>query len=81
MRQILATAIRMGGSSISDYVDSEGNRGFFQLRHNAYGREGQACRRCGSQIRRIIVAGRSSYICPRCQRAPRGRHTKRRAQR
>jgi len=73
MRKILAMAIRMGGSSVSDYVDSEGNPGFFQLRHNAYGREGRPCRRCGAKIRRMIVAGRSSYVCPRCQRAPRGR--------
>jgi formamidopyrimidine-DNA glycosylase len=73
MRRILAQAIRMGGSSVSDYVDSEGNRGFFQLRHNAYDREGKPCRRCGARIRRIFVAGRSSYFCPRCQRAPRGR--------
>ena len=71
MRKILALAIQMGGSSVSDYVDSEGNPGFFQLRHNAYGREGRGCRRCAAKIRRSIVAGRSSYFCPRCQRAPR----------
>lgn len=79
MRRILAQAIEMGGSSVSDYVDSEGNRGFFQLRHNAYDREGRPCRRCGAKIRRIIVAGRSSYFCPRCQRAPRGRRVRRAA--
>ncbi|HKM90662.1 MAG TPA: bifunctional DNA-formamidopyrimidine glycosylase/DNA-(apurinic or apyrimidinic site) lyase [Candidatus Acidoferrales bacterium] len=81
MRTILATAIQMGGSSISDYVDSEGNPGFFQSRHNAYGREGRPCRRCGAKIRRIIVAGRSSYFCPRCQRAPRGPRLRRAARR
>jgi len=72
VRKTLAAAIRLGGSSISDYVDSEGNPGMFQLRHNAYDREGKPCRRCGAKIRRILVAGRSSYFCPRCQRAPRG---------
>ena len=77
MRKILALAIQMGGSSISDYVDSQGNPGFFQLRHNAYGREGRPCRRCGAKIRRVIVAGRSSYFCPRCQRAPRGSRSRR----
>jgi formamidopyrimidine-DNA glycosylase len=70
IRKILETAIRLGGSSISDYVDSAGNPGSFQLRHQVYGREGKGCRRCGAKIRRVIVAGRSSYFCPRCQRAP-----------
>jgi len=73
IRKILEAAIRLGGSSISDYVDSEGNPGMFQLRHHAYDREGKGCHRCGAKIRRIIVAGRSSYFCPRCQTAPRRR--------
>jgi formamidopyrimidine-DNA glycosylase len=73
IRKILETAIRLGGSSISDYVDSAGNPGSFQLRHQAYGREGKGCRRCGTKIRRVIVAGRSSYFCPHCQAAPRRR--------
>ena len=73
IRKILEEAIRLGGSSISDYVDSEGKPGTFQVRHRAYGREGKACSRCGTKIRRVIVAGRSSYFCPRCQAAPRRR--------
>jgi formamidopyrimidine-DNA glycosylase len=73
VREILATAIEMRGSSISDYVDAAGNRGEFQLRHRAYQREGKHCFRCGEKIRRIIVAGRSSYFCPKCQPAPRQR--------
>jgi formamidopyrimidine-DNA glycosylase len=77
MRKVLAMAIQMGGSSVSDYVDSDGNPGSFQLRHNAYGREGKPCRRCGVRIRRILVAGRSSYHCPQCQRAPRRRRARR----
>jgi formamidopyrimidine-DNA glycosylase len=71
MQAILAAAIRLGGSSISDFVDSNGEPGEFQMRHRAYGRESKPCARCGAAIRRIIVAGRSSYFCPRCQRAPR----------
>ncbi len=71
IRKILEAAIRLGGSSISDYVDSAGNPGSFQLRHQVYGREGKGCRRCRAKIRRMIVAGRSSYFCPRCQRPPR----------
>jgi formamidopyrimidine-DNA glycosylase len=79
IRTVLADAIRFRGSSISDYVDSNGNRGEFQLRHRVYQRDGKPCFRCKSTIRRIIVAGRSSHYCPRCQRAP--RHTKKRIHR
>jgi formamidopyrimidine-DNA glycosylase len=73
---ILNGAIRLRGSSVSDYVDSEGQRGEFQLRHRVYQRKGKKCFRCGTAIERMIVAGRSSYFCPRCQRAPRGRARK-----
>ena len=84
VRQVLADAIRFRGSSISDYVDSEGNRGEFQLRHRVYQRTGKPCFRCKAIIRRVIVAGRSSHFCPRCQpppRSPRGskRNSKARA--
>jgi formamidopyrimidine-DNA glycosylase len=70
---VLTEAIRSRGSSVSDYVDSDGQRGEFQLRHRVYQREGKKCFRCGGVIRRAIVAGRSSFFCPRCQRAPRVR--------
>lgn len=73
MQRVLRAAVRLGGSSISDYVNAEGEPGEFQLRHNVYQREGKKCTRCGTLIRRVIVAGRSSYFCPKCQRAPRGR--------
>lgn len=73
VQEVLSEAIALRGSSISDYVDSEGQRGEFQLRHRVYDREGEKCFHCGSLIRRIIVAGRSSYFCPRCQPAPRTR--------
>jgi len=73
VRRVLADAIRLRGSSISDFVDSAGSPGDYQRRHRAYGREGKPCYRCGAEIRRILVAGRSSYFCPRCQPAPRGR--------
>lgn len=76
IRETLTTAIRLRGSSISDYVDSNGNRGEFQLRHRVYQREGKACVRCGAKIRRVVVAGRSSFFCPRCQPAPRKRRTR-----
>ncbi|HKW87454.1 MAG TPA: bifunctional DNA-formamidopyrimidine glycosylase/DNA-(apurinic or apyrimidinic site) lyase [Candidatus Acidoferrales bacterium] len=76
IRKILCEAIHLRGSSISDYVDAGGERGEFQLRHRVYQREGKKCFRCGSVIRRIIVAGRSSYFCPQCQRAPRQKRVK-----
>jgi len=67
LRQILRQAIRLGGSSVSDYVDADGERGFFQLKHCVYLRTGEPCRRCGTPIRRILVAGRGTHFCPRCQ--------------
>ncbi len=75
---VLTEAIRSRGSSVSDYVDADGQRGEFQLRHRVYQREGKKCFRCGGVIRRTIVAGRSSFFCPRCQRAPRGRRGEKR---
>jgi formamidopyrimidine-DNA glycosylase len=69
--EVLKQAIQSRGSSISNYRDAQGQPGEYQLRHRAYGREGKPCFRCRATIRRIIVAGRSSFFCPRCQRAPR----------
>jgi len=77
IREVLTAAIRLRGSSISDYVDSNGDRGGFQRRHRVYQREGKPCVRCGEKIRRILVAGRSSFFCPRCQPPPRKRRTRR----
>ena len=77
VREILTAAIRLRGSSVSDYVDSDGNRGEFQFRHRVYQREGKPCVRCREKICRMIVAGRSSHFCPRCQPAPRLRKTRR----
>jgi formamidopyrimidine-DNA glycosylase len=73
VRDVLAEAILARGSSVSDYVDSEGKPGNFQLRHRVYQRDGKPCFRCWATIRRVIVAGRSSHFCPRCQPAPRRR--------
>jgi formamidopyrimidine-DNA glycosylase len=68
LRDVLEQAIRLGGSSVSDYVDAEGVRGFFQLEHCVYQRTGEPCRRCGNAIKRIVVAGRSTHYCAHCQR-------------
>ena len=67
LREILQHAIRMRGSSIDNFLDAQGEPGNYQRRHRAYGREGQPCYRCRTPIRRVIVAGRSSHFCPRCQ--------------
>ena len=71
LQEILKKAIRLRGSSISDFVDTDGEPGEYQQHHRAYGREGEKCYRCGSIIRRAIVAGRSSFFCPKCQPSPR----------
>jgi formamidopyrimidine-DNA glycosylase len=73
LQAILRKAILLRGSSISDFLDAEGMPGEYQLYHRVYGREGKPCFRCKTTIRRAIVAGRSSYYCPMCQRAPRSR--------
>lgn len=67
MINVLSLAIQHKGSSISDYVDVEGNRGAFQLLHKVYGRAGEACEVCGTAIRRIVVAQRGTHYCPKCQ--------------
>jgi formamidopyrimidine-DNA glycosylase len=68
LKKVLRQAIRLGGSSISDYVDADGSEGFFQLKHRVYGREGKPCLVCKTPIKRIVIAGRSSHYCPRCQK-------------
>jgi formamidopyrimidine-DNA glycosylase len=76
VQSVLTEAIRMRGSSISDYVDSAGEKGEYQSRHRVYQRHSKKCFRCRTPIRRMIVAGRSSHFCPRCQPAPRQRAAK-----
>ena len=68
LRRVLQEAIRLGGSSISDYVDADGEEGFFQLRHRVYGREGKPCLVCKTPIKRVVIGGRSSHYCPKCQK-------------
>lgn len=68
VQEVLREAIALGGSSISDYVDADGEEGFFQLQHRVYGREGEPCLVCKSPIKRVVLAGRSSHYCPVCQK-------------
>jgi formamidopyrimidine-DNA glycosylase len=68
VKEVLKEAIALGGSSISDYVDADGEEGFFQLQHRVYGREGEPCLICKTPIKRVVIAGRSSHYCPKCQK-------------
>ena len=68
IQEVLKEAIALGGSSVSDYVDADGEEGFFQLQHRVYGREGEPCLVCKTPIKRIVIAGRSSHYCPKCQK-------------
>ena len=68
VQQVLNEAIAAGGSSVSDYVDADGEPGFFQFQHRVYGREGEPCLTCRRPIKRVVIAGRSSHYCPECQK-------------
>ena len=67
IKKILKKAIEAGGSSISDYVKSDGEIGNFQNNFNVYGREGKKCLLCKNLIRKIVQNGRSSFYCQQCQ--------------
>jgi formamidopyrimidine-DNA glycosylase len=69
----LEAGLRSGGASVDDYRDARGERGAMQDEFLVHTREGEPCPRCGAEIRRIVVAGRSTYFCPSCQRRLRRR--------
>jgi formamidopyrimidine-DNA glycosylase len=75
--EALELALEMRGSSIDDYRDARGERGSMQDEFLVHTREGEPCPRCGEQIRRIVVSGRSTYFCPGCQRRLRARRRRR----
>ncbi|HMC31626.1 MAG TPA: bifunctional DNA-formamidopyrimidine glycosylase/DNA-(apurinic or apyrimidinic site) lyase [Candidatus Angelobacter sp.] len=68
LQKVLKAAIAAGGSSVSDYVDADGEEGFFQIQHRVYGREGKSCLKCKTPIRKIVVGGRGTHYCPKCQK-------------
>ncbi|MGC1782333.1 MAG: bifunctional DNA-formamidopyrimidine glycosylase/DNA-(apurinic or apyrimidinic site) lyase [Acidobacteriaceae bacterium] len=68
LQSVLREAIAAGGSSVSDYVGADGTPGFFQFRHNVYRRTGEPCVVCQTKIARIVLGGRSTHFCPKCQR-------------
>lgn len=67
VRRILAQALDLGGSTLRDYRDAHGMAGSFQQQARVYGREGRPCLDCGTAVRRIVQAQRSTFFCPRCQ--------------
>jgi formamidopyrimidine-DNA glycosylase len=75
VRKVLDHAVALQGTSFRDYIDIEGRPGNFLPRLRVYQRTGEPCRRCKTKIRRVVIAGRSSHLCPQCQ--PRPRHVSR----
>ncbi|GAB7388603.1 DNA-formamidopyrimidine glycosylase [Bacillaceae bacterium] len=67
IRDVLQRGIRAGGASVRSYRNGKGEMGYFQLQIAVYGRKGQPCSRCGGEIERIVVGGRGTHLCPRCQ--------------
>jgi len=65
--EVLKHAISLGGSSVSDYVDADGVRGFFQLEHMVYSRAGEPCKVCTTTLKKLVVGGRTTVFCPICQ--------------
>ncbi len=68
IREVLARALTLGGSTLRDFRDAHGMAGAFQEQAKVYGRAGQACTACTSTVRRIVQAQRSTFFCPTCQR-------------
>lgn len=68
IRATLTAAIAKGGSTLRDYVSSDGSPGYFQQEYWVYGRAGEACRRCGESVRLLRLGQRASFYCPHCQR-------------
>ncbi len=67
IRTILSWAIECGGSTISDYINASGERGYFQANFRVYGREGKPCKICSTTLEKIVISGRASFHCPQCQ--------------
>jgi len=68
IQKILADSIRAGGSSIDDFLNPDGEPGWFQRELHVYGREGEPCRRCAAPIQRIVLGQRGTWFCAKCQK-------------
>jgi len=69
IRQVLARAVEQGGSTLRDFSSADGSTGHFQHEAHVYGRAGEPCHTCATPVRMVRQGQRSSYFCPRCQRA------------
>lgn len=67
IREVLTDALAAGGTTLRDYRGADGDLGYFAVDLEAYGREGEACSRCGRPLRRVVISGRSTFYCPGCQ--------------
>ncbi len=67
IREVLAEAIKAGGTTLRDFRDSQGRPGYFQQSLQVYGRAGEDCTRCGATMRRRVIAQRGTFYCPGCQ--------------
>lgn len=63
----LSEAVKLGGSTIRSYINSQGQIGMFQLQLYAYGRQGEPCKNCGTELEKTVVGGRGTHFCPKCQ--------------
>jgi formamidopyrimidine-DNA glycosylase len=68
IRETLSASITQGGSTLRDFVDSNGKPGYFQQSYMVYGRAGEPCRLCGTAIKQIVQGQRSTFYCPGCQK-------------
>ena len=68
LREVLNEAILAGGTTLRDFLNADGDAGYFAISLRVYDRKGKPCGRCGKPIRRIVQAGRSTFYCPSCQR-------------
>ncbi len=67
-RRVLSKAIKSGGTTISDYVNASGEKGYFQLELAVYGKSGEPCVVCATDIQKLVIGGRASFFCPGCQK-------------
>jgi len=68
VREVLHEAIAAGGTTVNDYMNALGESGRFQFDLRVYGRETEPCLRCRTPIKRIVISGRSTHYCPKCQK-------------
>ncbi len=68
IKAVLAEAIEAGGSTLRDYAQPDGELGYFAKQFDVYGREGEPCRSCSGTVKRIVQGGRSTWLCPNCQK-------------